>query len=42
MFNEKNLKPMEEEGIQYVVACKLKALPKTKKEEILNQDFKPA
>ena len=33
---------MEEEGIQYVVACKLKTLSKTKKEEILNQDFKPA
>ncbi len=42
MFNEKNLKLMEEEGIQYVVACKLKTLSKTKKEEILNQDFKPA
>ena len=40
MFNEKNLKLMEEEGIQYVVACKLKTLPKDKKEEILNQDFK--
>lgn len=40
MFNDKNLKLMEEEGIQYVVACKLKTLPKDKKEEILNQDFK--
>lgn len=41
MFNERNLKLMEEEGIHYVVACKLKSLSKVKKEEILGQDFKP-
>ena len=40
MFNDKNLKLMEENDMQYVVACKLKTLPKAKKEEILNQDFK--
>lgn len=42
MFNDKNLKLMEENDMQYVVACKLKTLPKVKKEEILNQDFKPS
>jgi len=42
MFNEKNLQLMEEEGIQYVVAAKLKSLSKAKREEILSEDFKPA
>jgi len=35
MFNEKNLQLMEAEGIQYVVAAKLKSLSKAKREEIL-------
>ena len=33
MFNDKNLKLMEEEGIQYVVSAKLKSLSKKKKVE---------
>ena len=36
MFSEDNLKLMEEEGIEYVVAAKLKTLPKRNKDEILN------
>lgn len=40
MFVEKNLQYMEQKGIQYVVSAKLKALPKSKKEEILKQDFR--
>jgi transposase len=41
MFVEKNLKLMDDENIQYVVAAKLKTLPKIKKEEVLGQDFSP-
>ena len=41
MFNDKSLKFMEEEGIQYVVSAKLKSLPKKTKAEILREDFKP-
>ena len=36
MFSENNLSVMESQGIDYVVAAKLKSLPKAKKEEILN------
>ncbi|MDE0119602.1 MAG: hypothetical protein OXM55_06310 [Bdellovibrionales bacterium] len=43
MFNDQNLKLMEEEGLQYVVAAKIKSLPKAKREEILrSQEYKPA
>ena len=35
MFNEQNLKLMEESSIQYVVAAKLRSLTQSKKEEIL-------
>ena len=34
MFTEKNLKSLEESGIGYIVACKLKSLPKKEKEKI--------
>ena len=34
MFTEANLKKMEENGIGYVVACKLRVLPKKEKERI--------
>ncbi len=40
MFNEQNLTLMEEEGIQYVVSAKLKSLPKSKKDEILDKNLK--
>ncbi len=40
-FDYENLKVMEERGINYVVACKLKTLPKEKKQEILDsKDYK--
>jgi len=42
MFNEKNLSKMDELGISYIVAAKLKTLPKNLKEDILNSDYKPA
>ena len=38
MFNDKNLQMMEKEGIQYVVAARLKSLSKVEKEEILNPE----
>ena len=38
MFTEENLKDMEKRGIRYVVACKLRSLPKEKKERILTDD----
>ena len=37
MFSEANLKAMDEMGIHYVVAAKLKTFAKSKKEEILNK-----
>ncbi|MYE07501.1 MAG: IS1634 family transposase [Oligoflexia bacterium] len=40
MFNEQNLKLMEEEGLQYVVAAKIKSLPKAKREEILSEEYR--
>lgn len=39
MFTESNLKMMEKNNVRYVVAAKLKALPKEIKREILNADF---
>lgn len=36
MFSEKNLTFMDKSGLDYVVAAKLKSLPKLKKEKILN------
>ena len=41
MFNNNNLRLMEEEGMEYVVSAKLKSLPKKTKAEILSEDFKP-
>lgn len=44
LFNEENLKKMEDPavGIQYVVAAKLKALPKKAQKEILtSEDYQP-
>ena len=41
MFNDNNLRLMEEEGMEYVVSAKLKSLPKRTKAEILSEDFKP-
>ena len=43
MFSDKNLHIMEENGMQYVVAAKLKSLPKAQRQEILNKElFKPS
>ncbi len=39
MFNEENLSSMESLGIQYIVAAKLKALPKSLKSDILHADY---
>ena len=39
MFNETNLKALEDSGIHYIVAARLKSLPKTLKNEILNNEF---
>lgn len=39
MFNEENLSQMERLGIQYIVAAKLKALPKSLKSEILHSEY---
>ncbi|MFZ2396876.1 MAG: transposase [Smithella sp.] len=39
MFNEDNLSFMESLGIQYIVAAKLKALPKSLKADILHADY---
>ena len=40
MFSEENLKKMEEKGIEYIVACKLRTLPKSQKEQFLtDNDF---
>ena len=39
MFNEENLSFMESLGIQYIVAAKLKALPKSLKSDILHADY---
>ena len=40
MFSEANLKDMEDKGIEYIVACKLRVLSKSKKEEFLtDNDF---
>ena len=35
MFTDKNLQFMEEQGVQYVVAAKLKSLPKIKRQQIV-------
>jgi len=42
MFNEENLSQMESLGIQYIVAAKLKALPKSLKSDILHSDYQAA
>lgn len=42
MFNRKNLDLMDNEGISYVVAAKLKTLAKIKREEILSNDYRPS
>jgi len=39
MFTEANLSMMDEEGVQYVVACKLKSQKQELKEEILKKDW---
>lgn len=39
MFNEDNLKEMEEKKIKYIVAAKLKSFSGTLKEQILTDDF---
>ena len=39
MFNEENLSFMESLGIQYIVAAKLKTLPKSLKSDILHADY---
>ena len=39
MFTEENLSSMESLGIQYIVAAKLKALPKSLKSDILHADY---
>lgn len=39
MFTEANLRLMDDEGVQYVVACKLKTLQRDLKETILNTDW---
>ncbi len=41
MFSNKNLDLMDKEGINYVVAAKLKALPKEKKKELLSTNYTP-
>lgn len=38
MFSEENLKLMEDKEIRYIVACRLKSLPKNIKEEIVDSD----
>ena len=40
MFNEKNLSKMEALGVTYIVAAKLKTLPKQLKENILTSEYK--
>ena len=42
MFNDKNLQMMETNGIQYVVAARLKSLPRKKRESVLTRNFKPS
>ena len=39
MFTDRNLEFMEERGIEYVVAAKLRSLPRGKKEEILKESL---
>ena len=39
MFNKKNLCAMDDEGVNYIVGAKLKTLPKTLKNEILDADY---
>jgi transposase len=39
MFTEENLSSLESLGIQYIVAAKLKALPKSLKSDILQADY---
>jgi transposase len=39
MFTEENLSSMESLGIQYIVAAKLKTLPKSLKSDILHADY---
>lgn len=39
MFNEKNLSQMENLGIQYIVAARLKSLPGNLKNDILNKEY---
>lgn len=39
MFTEENLSSMERLGIQYIVAAKLRALPKSLKTDILHADY---
>ena len=42
MYNKENLKLMEDEGINYIVAAKLKAMPTQMKERILqDSDYSP-
>ena len=40
MFNEENLSQMESLGIQYIVAAKLKALPRNLKTDIFQAEYK--
>jgi transposase len=42
MFNEENLSKMEELGIDYIVAAKLRTLPGGLKKEILDSDYQGA
>ena len=39
MFNKKNLCAMDDEGVNYIVGAKLKTLPKTIKNRILDADY---
>lgn len=43
MFNKDNLAEMDKEGVKYIVAAKLKAMPKKIKEQVLNnaESFQP-
>lgn len=42
MFNKVNLKKLEEMGVKYVVAAKLRTLTKDLKEKILTSNYQPA
>ena len=41
MFTRDNLNELEKHDVKYIVAAKLKSFAKSKKNEILNADFKP-